>query len=214
MEPEFWIESWQLEGSKTSFHRPDIHPYVLKYAPPEFLEGKRVLVPLAGKTNDLEWFRQNAMHTTGIELVERPIRDFFSEHDLEFSRRSRKQFVAQKMTFFCTDLFELTPQEVGPIDFIYDRASLIAFPYEMRLRYLEKMDELAHPGTQTLLITLEYEPRMDTPPFSVTPAEVEEYYGAKYSIEHIEWPDRPNHGMKYKFGLDFVKEHGFLLTKM
>ncbi len=29
MQPEFWQKSWQEGGTKTSFHRRDIHPYVL-----------------------------------------------------------------------------------------------------------------------------------------------------------------------------------------
>ena len=60
MEPQFWIHSWERGGSCISFHRPDIHPYVVKYVTPGFLAGKRVLVPLCGKTVDLLWFRQHA----------------------------------------------------------------------------------------------------------------------------------------------------------
>lgn len=213
MEPEFWIDSWQERGSKTSFHRPDIHPYVIKHTPADYLAGKRVFVPLAGKSNDLDWFRRHATYTTGVELVDSPIREFFDEHDLAYSVHDGRRYCVDKMAFLCADLFHLSRDEVGPVDLIYDRASLIAFPYDMRMRYLDKIDELSDPGTQILLITLEYEPRMETPPFSVTPDEVSEYYAERYAIEHIEWPDVPDHKMKYKFGLDFIREHAFMLTR-
>ena len=95
-----------------------------------------------------------------------------------------------------------------------DRASLIAFPLDMRLRYLAKIDELAPVGCRLFLNTLEYAPYLDEPPFSVGPREVETYYGRRYRIEHVESPLRPGHGMQRKFGLDYVKEHLFVLTKV
>lgn len=213
MQPAFWRESWQLEGTKTSFHRPDIHPYVLDYAPPPFLAGKRVFVPLAGKTNDLDYFRRHADYTVGVELVEKPIRQFFEEHDLLYATEGDGVFRTAGMKFLQRDLFELTPEDVGPVDFVYDRASLIAFPEDMRRQYLRKMDELTGVGSRTLLITLEYAPLLDEPPFSLGAEEIRDYYGEKYDIEHVEWPERPGHGMQRKYGLDYVREHGFWLTK-
>jgi hypothetical protein len=49
--------------------------------------------------------------------------------------------------------------------------------------------------------------------FSVSPPEVELYYGNNYAIEHIEKPEVPEHPLIKKWGLDFLKEHAFMLTK-
>jgi thiopurine S-methyltransferase len=83
----------------------------------------------------------------------------------------------------------------------------------MRMNYLKKMHELCPIGSQTLLITLEYEPNLDSPPFSITPKDVEAYYGEHYEINHVEQPNLPEHRMKIKLNLDFLKEHCFILTK-
>ena len=42
---------------------------------------------------------------------------------------------------------------------------------------------------------------MDTPPFSIGPDDILDYYGDCYQIEHVEQPVLPNHGMVRKFNL-------------
>lgn len=212
MQPEFWHQSWVVEGSKTSFHRPDVHPYLFKHCPPSFLEGKRVFVPLAGKTNDLEYFRQHAAWAVGVELVEKPILQFMEEQNLDYERRPGGLIRAERLSFFHRDIFDLTVEDVGHLDLIYDRASLIAFPLDMRMRYLAKIHELAPAGCQIVLNTLEYAPYMEEPPFSVAPADVDSYFSHRFRIDHAEAPLRPGHGMQRKFGLDYVKEHLFVLS--
>jgi thiopurine S-methyltransferase len=70
-------------------------------------------------------------------------------------------------------------------------------------------------GSQALVITLEYAPfEIPTPPFSITPAEIDDYYREHYAIAHIERPTLPEHPMVRKMGLDFLIEHGFFLTKL
>ena len=90
MEAQFWIDSWNFGGAKTSFHRRDIHPYLLKHFPPATLAGKRVLVPLCGKTLDLLYFREHAAQVTGVELVEKAVLQFFAEHDLPFVQQGNR----------------------------------------------------------------------------------------------------------------------------
>jgi len=213
VEAEFWLDSWEREGSCISFHRKDIHPYVQEHAPAELLRGKRVLVPLCGKTNDLMWFRQHAAHVVGVELVQKAIHQFFGEQGLAYEQPEESRFEAAGLTILNRDFFSLTPDEVGPIDLVYDRAALVALPLDLRLRYVSKLDELVPVGSQQLLITLEYAPTMAEPPFSITPDEVAGYYADRYAIQHVEQPSLPQHGMVRKFNLEFLKEHGFLLTK-
>ena len=213
MEAEFWLDSWEREGSCIGFHRKDIHPYVQAYAPAELLRGKRVLVPLCGKTNDLMWFRQHAAHVVGVELVQKAIRQFFSEQNLPYEQPEEARYEAERLTILNRDFFSLSVDDVGPIDLVYDRAALVALPLELRLRYIRKLNELVPAGSQQLLITLEYAPTLAEPPFSIAPDEVADYYGADYAIDHVEQPELPQHGMVRKFNLDFLKEHAFLLTR-
>ncbi|MCE7986492.1 MAG: thiopurine S-methyltransferase [Caldilinea sp. CFX5] len=212
MEAQFWIDSWHIGGAKTSFHRRDIHPYLYKHLPPATLQGKRVLAPLCGKTLDLLYFRDHAAHVIGVELVEMAVQQFFAEHDLPFVQRGNR-YEAERLTLICGDFFALTPADVGPLHLSYDRASLVALPLPMRLRYIQQVQALLPVGGQQFVNTLEYAPLLPEPPFSITPEEVAAYYGATHQIQHLEAPLLPDHGMVRKFGLTYLKEHGFLLTK-
>jgi thiopurine S-methyltransferase len=213
MQPDFWLESWQVGGVKTSFHRRDVHPYVVKYMNPEALQGKRVLVPLCGKTNDLIWSSHYAEHVIGIELSEIAVLQFFAENELVYQKPNEYTYQSGNIIIYQKNMFELTSEHIGRIDWIYDRASLIALPKNMRGDYVRLLDSWTHIGTKTLLITLEYEPDMGEPPFSVTPAEVVSHYGKKYFIAHVEKSLLPEHRMVQKFNLTFLIEHGFMLTK-
>jgi thiopurine S-methyltransferase len=213
MEPHFWLDSWRKGGSCTSFHRPDVHPYVIRHAPPDFLAGKRVLVPLCGKAIDLLRFQRHAAHVVGVELCELAVQQFFAENAAPHEHRGDR-FETERLTLICRDIFALGPAEIGPVDFVYDRAALVALPLPMRLRYVAKIDELTRRGTVQFVNTVQYDPVMDTPPFSVGPEDIERYHGGRYRIEHLESPLLPHHGMVRKFQLNWLIEHAFRLTRI
>ena len=214
MQPEFWFKSWQSGGTKTSFHRSDVHPFIQIYTPDYLLRGQRILVPLCGKDNALMWYRDRAAHVIGIELSSIAIEQFFHEHSLAYIKTDDGRYEADKITIFNRNIFDIKPIEVGKIDLVYDRAALVALPQDLRQRYRHKIDDFMHIGSKCLLITLEFSPYLGaTPPFSITPEEVQRYYGDRYTIEHLENAELPNHRMVQKFNLNFLREHGFLLTK-
>ncbi len=179
------------------------------------MRSQRVLVPLCGKDNALRWFRDHAAHVIGVELAQEAIKQFFQEQNLPYQKTTDDCYEAERITIFNRNLFDLTPREVGHIDFVYDRAALVALPINLRQQYRQKIDELMSVGSKCLLITLEFQPYLgNTPPFSITPEEVQSYYGDRYIIDHIEQPKLPEHRMVEKFNLDFLIEHGFFLTKI
>jgi thiopurine S-methyltransferase len=212
MEKEFWIESWDEGGFKTSFHRKDIHPYILEYLTPEKLKGKRLLVPLCGKSMDLIYFQKYAEHVVGIELAEKAVYQFFEEQKLDFVKKGNR-FESDKLTILQADFFALNQSDIGTIDLVYDRAALVALPLSMRLDYVEKIQSLLTENAQQFVNTLEYFPVKAEPPFSLSPDDLQSYYGDAFEIEHIESTLVPKHGLIRHWGLDYVKEHAFLLTK-
>ncbi len=212
MEKNFWIESWSLGGRKTSFHRPDVHPYIIKYLPPDVLKNKRVLVPLCGKSVDLIYFRKYADHVIGVELVSDAVNQFFQEQQLSYTKVDDTYF-AEKLTIINSDFFTVSIDQVERIDFVYDRACLVALPIDMRIQYIQKIEELLPFGSQQFVNTLEYYPIKPEPPFSIHPEEVKKYYNHSHTIKHVESKVVENHGLKRAWGLDYVKEHGFILTK-
>lgn len=212
MEKQFWLDSWDAGGFKTSFHRPDVHPYILKYLPPQQLAGKRILVPLCGKSADLVYFAQHGDQVIGVELAEKAIHQFFEEQQRDFVQEGRC-YKSGNLTLINADFFSLTPTDVGRLDWVYDRAALVALPLSMRLRYVQKIKALLPVPAQQFVNTLEYTPLKEEPPFSVSAADLMSYYGECFDVEHVESPFVPHHGLIRHWGLDFVREHGFVLTR-
>ncbi|MFC5411294.1 thiopurine S-methyltransferase [Larkinella bovis] len=210
MEKQVWAAS--REASNARFHRQDVHPYVLKHLTPFALMEKTVFVPLCGRSLDLVYFSQFADRVVGVEQAERVILQFFADNQLAYEKVGER-YISNNLTIFCKDLFALTPEEVGEIDLVYDRASLVALPLPLRVGYLQKMEELTSPGTQYFLTTLEYAPEMDSAPYSIAPDEVYGYF-PNYLIEHVESPEVPHHRLVRKLGLHYLKEHGFSMRKL
>lgn len=212
MKKNFWENSWDEGGYKTSFHKKDVHPYILKHLPPSKLKNKTILVPLCGKSVDLIYFRNYAHHVIGIEFIKEAIDQFFKEQQLPYKQLANSYF-SDKLTIINSDFFNISVNDIGHIDLVYDRAALVALPPDLRTKYIKKIQELLPVGAQQFINTLEYYPTKLEPPFSITPKEVSSYYGHSHVITHIENQNIENHGLKRVWGLEYVREHGFIATK-
>ncbi|WP_424186325.1 thiopurine S-methyltransferase [Actinokineospora sp. G85] len=213
MKPDFWFDSWRAGGAKTSFHLPTVHRHARHLAESGLLAGARVLIPLCGKTKDLVFFAEHAREVVGVELVSAAVEQFFAENGLTAVEESPGVFRAGNIVLRNQDLFALTAEEVGPVDVVFDRASLIAFPEDMRGTYTEALLRLTRPGSAYFLNTLEYLPLLPTPPFSLGLDEVVRRFGADFEVEHVFADALPEHRMVAKFGLSSLHEHGFLLRR-
>jgi len=176
---EFWTQVWL--GGRTGFHRDAVHPDLPEYAA-RFLGGapRRVLVPLCGKSLDLVWLRDHGHEVVGVEIVEHALEAFCEEQGLgaeEHSGPHGRVLRSQGLTLVCADFFAIGPEDVGPVDRIWDRAALVALPPERRIDYAAQERRLLAPGGRILLNAFEYDPsQMSGPPFSVPRDEVAALY--------------------------------------
>ncbi len=188
MESEFWHERWR-EG-RIGFHQPAPNAQLLTHWQGLGLaRGSTIFVPLAGKSTDMTWLLAEGYRVLGIELSRVAVEAFFAENNLEAEEERLPDFdvfEAQNIEFRCGDFFALKPEDLAPVDAVYDRAALIALPPEMRAAYAAHMTLCLPPGAEMLLVTLEYpQAEMAGPPFSVSEAEVSELYGADFNIERV-----------------------------
>lgn len=97
---------------------------------------------------------------------------------------------------------------------VYDRASLVALPPEMRERYAERIKRLLPPTARILLVTLDYpQAEMAGPPFAVTPEEVHDLYADRYRIEDLFVKDVLAEEPRFRAkGVTRFEERVFLLT--
>lgn len=192
MEMEFWLERW--EKNQIGFHQQEVNRSLQKYWPTLGLpRGATVFVPLCGKSLDMTWLRAQGYRVFGIELIPRAVQDFFAENAIKAAVSEQAPFErweADGLSIWRGDFFELTADDLKDVAAVYDRASLIAFPPEMRARYVAKLGELLQAGVRSLLITVEYpQQQMSGPPFAVAEQEVRELYADKFSVELLHSQD-------------------------
>ena len=200
MDIDFWIERWNT--GQTGFHQPKINPYLVyfygeKGPPPEQREKLKVFVPLCGKSNDMLWLAQNGYRVFGVECSDLAVQAFFQENGIACRVASKDEhslYVCDTeshpdyaaIEIYQGDFFALQSDLFEDVTDVFDRASLIALPPEMRRDYAAKMAELLKPGTRILLVTLTYDQdEMNGPPFSVSEEELNDLYAENFSIQKL-----------------------------
>ncbi len=178
MKQEFWLERW--ERKEIGFHQDEINPYLREHWPEFQAAGGEVFVPLCGKSLDMVWLREQGHNVLGVELSPLGVQEFFAENGYTPQHTDDGRFKrceANGIRLLCGDFFDLTPADMTQVTAVYDRASLIALPPEMRERYARHLVSILPSGTQILLVTVDYpQEEMSGPPFAVTVEEVEALY--------------------------------------
>ncbi|MDH5259306.1 MAG: thiopurine S-methyltransferase [Gammaproteobacteria bacterium] len=192
MERDFWLERW--ENNQIGFHQEDYSPYLKEYWSTFNVDpDAEVFVPMAGKTRDMIWLANEGHKVLGIELSEIAVDAFFNENKLDASQNNTGRHIkhsAGDIHFLCGDFFHLVPEDTEHVKAVFDRASMVAMPPELRTKYAEHMAELLKPGTQILLVSMEYpEGEMSGPPFSVSESDIDRLYSTNFTIELLETVD-------------------------
>lgn len=193
MGKDFWLKRW--ETGETGWHQNHAEPALMRFAPAT--TPSQVLVPLCGKSLDLKWLIDFGYEVTGVELSPLAIESFFQEHKITFTKSELKVENSQPITLyqgpkikiFCGDFFEIPLQHFGKIDWVYDRAALIALPPKKRSLYIHKIKEILSLNTPTfaqeiLQILMERSPLDENgPPYCVTVDELKKHYEDRFNIE-------------------------------
>ncbi|MGJ3260794.1 MAG: thiopurine S-methyltransferase [Rhodospirillales bacterium] len=210
MEHDFWRERWA--ANQIAFHEKDGNKLLLRHFDAiELPEGARYFLPLCGKTGDIAQLLIKGYRVAGVELVEDAIRQLFDELGVAPEVTDVgpfKRYAATDIEIFVGDVFALTADILGPVDAVYDRAALVAFPVGMRAAYAAHVAAITGKARQ-MLLTFEYDQSaMNGPPFDVDADEVRSLYGDAFEIELVRRKDIPQ-GLK---GLVTANEVVWLLT--
>ena len=189
MQHDFWHAKWQK--NEIGFHLPEANPLLVKhFSALQLKQGARVFLPLCGKTLDIAWLLAQGFRVAGAELSQIAIEDLFNNLNLtptitktgELTHYSATSIYAHNIDMFVGDIFKLTPDMLGSVDAIYDRAALVALPNTMRQAYSKHLIALTRCAPQ-LLICFEYDQSIHAgPPFSITADEVKQHYQQAYSL--------------------------------
>lgn len=211
MTADYWLERWR-EG-RTAFHLAEVNPRLIEHGT-VFSEATRVLVPLCGKSADLEWLVTHGYEVVGVELVELAAQAFFAERGLTPTRRQDGDFVVYEhgnLAIWVGDFFATTGAQLGVFDAAYDRAAMIALPAALRKHYAAHLQTLLAAKAKLLLITLHFD-APGGPPFCVPPEEVSDAFaGAEVRLlaSHDSSADPPSAA---KRGASFEHENVYVVT--
>ena len=222
MESNFWHTRWH--ANRIGFHQSRVNSRLTSLWPSlQLQQGAEVFVPLCGKSLDMLWLHEQGFKVLGVELSEIASAAFFDENKLpyEISSEGNLQLFtgtqkAAGIRIVAGDMFAMEPAQTAGVSAVYDRASLVAMPPDMRQRYVDQLARLLPPHTTGILISMNYDPsKMKGPPFSVPDEEVrtllEPYYSLRL-LEHLEGPDRL--GNLSDRGLDTLEEHVYRITRI
>ncbi len=189
MENQFWHTRWR--NNEIGFHEPVVHPLLERHWERVRVGAhSRVFVPLCGKSLDMVALCEHGHDVIGIELSPKAVEAFIAEQNVPARQDTVGHFDRHRApgyTLLVGDFFMLDRHALGAVDAVYDRASLIALPPQMRQRYADALRNLLDPGVQILLITLQYDVvGFEGPPFSVSNSEVQALFGDWCAIKHLE----------------------------
>jgi thiopurine S-methyltransferase len=211
MDPSFWHERWKK--NEIAFHESKANPLLVKHFSALSLgKGRRIFVPLCGKSLDISWLLSNGYRVAGAELSQTAIEQLFMELGVQPETSTvgqMEQWSTNNLDIFIGDIFSLSRKSLGPVDAVYDRAALVALPAEMRNRYAGHLTEITVKAPQ-LLICYDYDQSvMEGPPFSISHEEVKRHYAANYDVALLASTDVAG-GLKGKCP---AKENVWLLKK-
>jgi len=210
-----WESRWQ-EG-RIGFHLPQVNTYLSRFSA-RLLQSapENIFVPLCGKTLDLPWLANRTNKVVGVELVSQAVEEFYAENKISHSIQPAGKlqlFKNDSIDIFQGDFFDLTQEQTGLFEAIYDRGAIVALAQSERQKYAEHLLSFLAPGGRLLLISLEYkQDQMSGPPFSVPDAEIAMLFSQYGSLELLETCDILDERLRNK-GLDGILERVYQLVK-
>ncbi len=191
MQKQFWLDVW--DNNEIGFDQDAVNPLLSGHIKALGLsQGDSIFVPLCGKSIDMIWLLKQGYKVVGVELSEDAIEQFFAALKVKpeiWNDHSFKRYSAYNIEILVGDYFALTNDKAGSVEAIYDRASLVALPEDMRNDYTQHLVKVCQKAPQ-LLITFVYDQSLqDGPPFSITEDEAHQHYIDDYQVSLLDSVD-------------------------
>jgi thiopurine S-methyltransferase len=185
-----WQDKWRRND--IAFHQPQVNPLLQQYLPSLKLRpGDQVLVPLCGKSVDMDWFIQQGLSVIGVEVSAVAIADYFAALAIIPKQQAQGNFMRwhfEQRQILCGDIFDLRLKDLNKIKLVYDCAALTALPPQLRILYVAHLRRTLPASNQILLMTVEssetsLSPLDTLPSAQRIDSEVSALYQKEYQIE-------------------------------
>ena len=183
-----WAEAWST--NQIGFHQDKTSTYLDRFA--DEVWGKdvgRAFVPLCGKTVDMVWLAEQGRSIIGVEVSEIAVDEFFEMVGLTPEIEEvgpLAVYRAGPYELWRGDLFELPAAVFDRIDAVYDRASIVALPPDIRRRYAQVLTMQLRAEAPWFLVSFTYDQNeMDGPPHSVPLDEIDALFSEEFEIDTL-----------------------------
>lgn len=187
MDRAYWEAVWREE--EQGFHQAEVNPYLERFwTRLGLMPNARVLVPLCGKSLDMNWLLSEGHDVIGVDLSLRAQEEFLAarQEPVRFSEQGGVKLAYQGALLFAAgDVFHLRQEMLSSVDAIYDRAALVALPPAVRQNYALFLAQCLQPEAKILLITRQAPEPRQQPPFNISEEEVAELYASNFHIEKL-----------------------------
>lgn len=185
-----WHNSWAV--GRTGWHQATVNKHLIQHM--NSLTDSRpklnILVPLCGKSIDMKYLYDLGHTVIGVELVENPVREFFLENNLEFSKINLPRingiaYVSSdgRLQIFCCNFYDFDRDCAGQMDAIWDRCSFSAVEVKDRRKYCDVMRSLMIPGCRYVVDVLDYDSNYrDIPPYAMSLDELQQHFGSEIKV--------------------------------
>ncbi len=188
MDSAFWLRAWQNNGIRFHQTQPN-NNLVAYYQTLNVPAGGRWFIPLCGKTLDIAWLVAQGFEVVGIELSQQAVEQLFEALGVTpviSQHGALALYECDAISIWQGDFFDLSARQLGRVDAVFDRASLVALPEPMRIQYSQHLRQITAQAQQ-LLVCFEYDQtQMQGPPFSISGEEVAAHYQAHFLLEHLD----------------------------
>lgn len=186
MEKSFWHQAWKED--RTRFHKDRPHRHLVEHHN-LIKDHKKVFVPLAGKTLDMLYLKEQGHEVIAVELSSIAIDQFIQDNQLAPKITQEKKHTVLSipgLKLYHGDFFDMPKEVLSDVGAIYDRAALIALPLSMRKQYVDFILKNMPQLQDILLLALEYDQtKAEGPPFSVEHQEISSLYAESFNVAEL-----------------------------
>lgn len=192
---QYWLDRWQ--NNDVGFCQESPNEFLVKHFSKLNINDSSIcLIPMCGCSIDMLYFLSKGVKVVGIELSEKAVLSFFSQNNIKhdvIQGDDYKLYKGNNIEIYVADIFNLPKiANLLTFDIWYDRGAYIALPNNLRAKYAKMMLQVCSDKTQILLLVMEHDKKSQTPPFSVSQAELIKNFSPYIEFKLIDSKQRDN----------------------
>lgn len=174
---------WNAAYSRheTPWEKGEPHPALVDFLAKNGPLSGEIFVPGCGCGHDVRAFSTPANHVVGVDLAPIAIRKAKA-----FQRVGNEKYLL-------ADLFALPAEFNGRFDYVFEHTCFCAIDPGTRSKYVKAITRLLRPGGKLIgIFFINPDHDEEGPPYRVSRAELEDYFGQHFSLEK-EWVPARTH---------------------